>query len=126
MPAPPGENSSAAWDMIVRIIQTAMALSFPAHKVNVYERFPYEEWSLNLFQFLEVAASGDEHQYNRTTDACFEELLGRWLSSSSPAWKKGSIQESTLEENLPETSPLYMSWPKTFQRSWKTVTACPG
>ena len=97
-------------DMIVRIIQTAMGAVFSLHReVNVYERFLYEEWSLETyFPFLRQLLLEMEHQYNLdVSDACFEELL-LTLAIITVRMEKGfCIQESTLEEKTFQNLLVY-------------------
>ena len=96
--------------MIVRIIQTAMGAVFSLHReVNIYERFLYEEWSLETyFPFLRQLLLEMEHQYNLdVSDACFEELL-LTLALITVRMEKGfCIQESPLEEKTFQNLLVY-------------------
>lgn len=97
-------------DMIMRIIQTAMGAVFSLHReVNIYERFLYEEWSLETyFSFLKQLLLDMEHRYDLdVSDACFEELL-LMLSLITVRLEKGfCIQESTLEEKTFQNLLVY-------------------
>ena len=106
-------------DMIVRIIQTAMGAVFSLHReVNVYERFLYEEWSLETyFPFLRQLLLEMEHQYNLdVSDACFEELL-LTLAIITVRMEKGVLYPGKVPwKKKPSRTSLCMSWPKTSRK----------